>query len=191
VLRHHIGRRVWLCCQDPHRNLDALVTEKRLPHPKPHQSIWYGFLDLPSPFSDRHWAVDVWNNVSLANKSQGTAWEHPWSLNTGILPTVRQQVVDGTVGALTVSDFDNAVSLPTNNGGWVAIQLSSGQTLLAYHAATQLGGVFPDKLVARFTLNGMADLLNTVLERAKTIHTHYTGDHTPILSGDNTPMPRF
>jgi hypothetical protein len=74
---------VWVACQDPHYVQSGEVTEVRVEFAPPDRSRWYGMLDLPRPFADRHWLVDVTNNHSLAASTGNRAWEHPWRLRAG------------------------------------------------------------------------------------------------------------
>ena len=185
---------VWIACQDAHFSNVARVTEARLREdPAAGRATWYGHVELPAPFTDRQWAVDVWNNTALAAASGGRDWEHPWRLNPSGLQLVRPLVQRGEVGALTEADIDEAIYTPTNDGAWVALVLpTSGQTLLVYHSATDIGGVVPDRLLAQFVLSGMEDLLRRVESRARDeVPAHYRADHAPIRGGDNQPLPPY
>ncbi|MFT5682665.1 MAG: hypothetical protein ACI8RZ_003589 [Myxococcota bacterium] len=182
---------IWLACQDPHYSFVDRATEKRLAKTGD-RSTWYAHLDLPRPMADRHWAVDVWNNHDLVGATGGMAWEHAWRLNPDGVAMVRPLVEAGEVGALTTKQLDEAVYTPVNNGAWVAIALSESQTLLVYHAATEVGGRIPERLVAEFTLSGMEKLLQRIEARAADgIQAHYTGDHAPLVGGDGTPLPLY
>jgi hypothetical protein len=182
---------IWLACQDPHFSFVDRATEKQLARDGD-RSTWYAYLDLPRPMADRHWAVDVWNNHAVAAATHGMAWEHAWRLNPDGAAMVRPLVAAGEVGALTLEQLDEAVYTPVNNGAWVVISLSGGQTLLVYHAATEVGGRIPERLVAESTLGGMEKLLRRVEARAiDGIQAHYTGDHEPLVGGDGAPIPRY
>ena len=71
---------LWVSCQDMHFQQQESTTELRVSLSPPDKAAWYGYLDLPWPFDDRHWVVDVYNNHSLAKATGGKAWEHPWTL---------------------------------------------------------------------------------------------------------------
>ena len=182
---------IWLACQDPHFSFVDRATEKRLAKTGD-RSTWYAFLDLPRPMADRHWAVDVWNNHALATATDGAAWEHAWRLNPDGEAMVRPLVEAGEVGAITTELLEEAIYTPVNNGAWVVIALSASQTLLAYHASTEVGGHIPERLVAEFTLSGMEKLLQRIEARATDgIQAHYTGDHAPLAGGDGVAIPRY
>ena len=70
-------KQIWIASQDPHFVVQESTKELLLSGSK--DSLrWYGHMDLPWPFSNRHWVVDVWNNHELAKNSSGSCWEHPW-----------------------------------------------------------------------------------------------------------------
>ncbi len=161
---------IWLACQDPHFSFVDRATEKQLARDGD-RSTWYAY---------------------LAAATHGMAWEHAWRLNPDGAAMVRPLVAAGEVGALTLEQLDEAVYTPVNNGAWVVISLSGGQTLLVYHAATEVGGRIPERLVAEYTLGGMEKLLRRVEARAiDGIQAHYTGDHEPLVGGDGAPIPRY
>ena len=77
-------RDLWVAAQDPHYvAADGLVEWRMASDTQNGRATWYGHIDLPSPFKDRHWVVDVWNNHALHTATGGMAWEHPWRLNEG------------------------------------------------------------------------------------------------------------
>lgn len=179
-------RAVWLSCQDPHYSNVDRVTEFRLAGgSRTDRASWYGHLDLPVPVYDRHWVVNVWNNHDLARQTGGRMWEHPWRVDADGLERIRPHVVAGAVTGLTEDMLDESIYTPVNDGAWVAIMLSEKQTLLAYHGATDIGGVLPGKLIAQFTASGMQALLERVAARARSeVPQHYRGAHTPVFGGD-------
>lgn len=182
---------LWMACVDPDGTLEARLSQARLRELGPGRYLWYGHLDLPAPFSDRHWALEIWNNDELAVKTDNRAWEHPWALRPAALDLAREAVAAGRVGALTPADFDAAIALPANDGGWAVIGVSDALSVVVHHADTQLGGVFPDRLVARYVHEGLDEVLEAVLSQAAAMPSHYTEGHTPILGGDNRPLPHF
>ncbi|MFT4978474.1 MAG: hypothetical protein ACI8S6_004384 [Myxococcota bacterium] len=181
--------RLWVASQDPDAALEPRLREARLSQQEEGRYIWYGLLDLPVPFSDRHWALEVWNNVALARESGGQSWEHPWALRPELLPLAREQIAAGTVAGLAAADFDAAWPIPANDGGWLTIGLPDGRTLLGHHSDTQLGGVFPDRLVGHFIVEGMEAMLREVLVRAAALDGHYVPGHPVIFGGDGQPVP--
>jgi len=176
---------LWVACQDPHFTATEELTELRLSRdPSTGRASWYGHADLPSPFHDRHWVVDVWNNHALAAATDGAMWEHPWRLDLGGVARVRGRVSAGEVGQVEVSAFDESIETPVNEGAWIAIDLPGDRALVAYHATTVVGGSIPDGLMSRFVLLGMDKMLRGVARRAiEVVPTHYVGGHEPIPAG--------
>ena len=186
-------RSVWLSCQDPHYSNVDRVTEFQLAGgPHTDRASWYGHLDLPMPVVDRHWVVNVWNNHELARQTGGRMWEHPWRVDEGGLERIRPHVVAGSIPELTEAMLDASIYTPVNDGAWVAIQLSEGETLLAYHGATDIGGMLPGKLIAQFTASGMQTLLERVAIRARDeVPQHYRGNHATVIGGDGIGIERY
>ena len=180
---------VWLASQDVHFASPNSATEARL-SVSGDRAVWYGYLDLPAPFTDRHWVVNVWNNHELAASSGDRMWEHPWRLDADGPAKARPLVEQGAVGSITVEAFDKAIFTPVNKGAWVFIDLGEGQTLLGYHATSEVGGSIPERLVAEFVRAGLEDLLRRVERLARdTVPGHYTGSHAPVLGGSGQPVP--
>ncbi len=183
--------RIWLACQDPHFASPGAATELRMTVDGD-RGVWYGILDLPRPFSDRHWVVDVWNNHALAAATDGDSWEHPWQLREDgahlALPWIEQGAVEG----IDAEDFAQAIYTPVNHGAWLFIALPGGGSLAGYHATSVVGGNIPDRLVAEFVRRGLDDLLRR-LERisSETVATHYTAAHEDLPGGDGQTLPRY
>ena len=75
--------KLWLSCQDVHFVQQSSTKELRVSLRPPDSADWYGYLDMPWPFSDRHWLVKVWNNHALANNTNNQAWSiHGTSFQT-------------------------------------------------------------------------------------------------------------
>lgn len=185
---HHA---VWLASQDPHFASPGQATELRLELTGDRAS-WYGYLDLPRPFTDRHWVVNVWNNHALAARSDNALWEHPWTLDETGADTVMPYLASGQVDGITEEMAQEALYTPVNRGGWVFLALPDGSTLLSYHATSVVGGNIPDRMVAEFIRMGLEDLLRRA-ERiaAEVVPGHYTAGHPAILGGDGQPVPLY
>jgi len=185
-------RAVWLSCQDLHfSNAERVIEHRVAGSAASDKASWYGHLDLPMPVSDRHWVVDVWNNHSLSQKTGGRMWEHPWRLNPDGISLMRPVVERGEVAGLALAAFDHAIYTPVNNGAWVAITLPDGETLVAYHGATDIGGTVPGKMVAQFSVSGMQSMLERVSSRAAEVPAHYRSGHAPVLGGDGQRIPTY
>jgi hypothetical protein len=139
---------------------------------------WYQHMNVPFPFTDRHWVIDVWDNKAAAEA--GLCWEHPWRLAPTGYETARQATADQKVSSLTLKQFDGAVKVPVNNGAWVACELGS-ETLLVFHAQSVVGGAVPDRLVLDFTMMTLGKVVRGVESRAATAASWYRGG---IVGGD-------
>lgn len=183
-------RDLWVSCQDPHFSNIERVTELRLAgSARTDRASWYGHIDLPTPISDRHWVVNVWNNHALAQQSGGRMWEHPWRVDPDGAARIRPYVERGEVGTLTLAQLDGSIYTPVNEGAWVVIALSDDESLLSYHSATDLGGIIPGRLVGQFNMSSMRTLLLRVVARADEVSSHYRGGHAPLFGGDGQLIP--
>lgn len=183
-------KQVWIAGQDPHFASGA-ATEKQL-RTSGDQATWYGFLDLPMGFSDRHWVVDVWNNHALAAQTDNRMWEHPWRLRDGGLSMARPFVERGEVGDLTVEQFDKAIFTPDNEGALAFLAVSPDETLLIYHATTSVGGSVPERLMAEFARSTLHSLLTTIADNARdVVPTHYGAAHPRLYGGDGELLPQY
>ena len=181
---------MWASCQDIHFIQNSSVHELRLSLSPPDKALWYGLIDLPRPFSDRHWVVDVWNNHSLAAATEDRAWEHPWSLHAGGVAKAKAKVEAGKVPNTTLKMWEDAIETPTNLGAWVAIELPDGGSLFVYHAATRVAGNVPEGLMLQFVRSTLDATLKSIEARAKTkVPSHYKAGHShTVIGGDGQPL---
>lgn len=181
----------WLATQDPHYRSNAAVEEPL--HVGPHESTWYHRADIPRPFADRHWVVDVWDNVDLAHESDGAFWEHPWQLREGGIDLVRARVRAGAIDSVTLDDLDQAVETPVNDGAFDFLDLPGGDdSLFHYVVVASTGGGIPDRLVAAFMRANMASSMEETVARAQTeVPGHYCADHAPVAGLDGVALARF
>jgi hypothetical protein len=185
LIRSDLDREsLWLATRDPHMvQLDEL-TEQQLTPPGQWPAVWYQLLDLPRPFSDRHWVIDVTDTHTLATASENRCWEHAWVLSPEG-PRIGQEAVEaGRVPGITPDQAAAAIYTPVNHGAWLAISLADGGTVLGYHATSVIGGRIPDKLVADYTMLTLGNLLRGVIERVPEVLPHYDAAHLPIEGAD-------
>lgn len=180
---------MWLSTQDHHfaggQAIEAPV------YLRPNESSWYALLDLPAPFRDRHWVIEIHDNVALA-KENGAFWEHPWRLNPDGVAVARPMVERGEVPGLDLSTFDAAIYTPVNHGALVFLALPDGGCLMAYDVTSVVGGNIPARLVAEFVRVGMERNLRGVEERAReVIPGHYRAGHEPVIGADGSAIPFF
>jgi len=170
---------------------EAKLIAHHLPRTGDEMFRWYGFVDLPSPFADRHFLIRTTVNTQLARNTDDRCWERTWALETDGVATMRPIVEAGQVEGLTLSRFDRAIFVPANLGGWASMKLPNGQTLFCYHASSSLGGEIPDKLVNRVVMLTLGNIVNEVVRHAGQMGTHYTAGHPPIQSGRGGTVPLY
>ena len=157
---------------------DTLVRglfEEQLPGTTTARKLLYQRLDLPWPFDDRQWVIDIQNNPQLYSATDTAIWERSWTL---------------TDPSLAVSATPDAVWTPVNEGGWMLARAAGG-TLLVYHVRTSVGGAIPDDLVTRYALSTLDELLGHVLERAASLGDHYGVAHQPFYRPDGAALPPY
>lgn len=182
---------VWVACQDPHFAQSDSARELRVRSEGADRSVWYGLLDLPRPFSDRHWLVDVQNNHALAAQSRNQAWEHLWRLRGGGEAEVAALVASGRLSSVSSTLVAEAVWTPVNHGAWLVVALDDQHTILGYHATSVVGGAIPETLVIRFIHSSLGSVLGGVAARAQTMAAHYRDGHPPVIGGDGREVARF
>ena len=187
-----LGRKdVWLGTMDPDVEPHGDLHIHHLPLLADEVYRWYGFLDLPTPFDDRHFVVQTTIDRAMAKESAGRIWERSWTLEPGWAEVVRPVVASGGVEGVGLERFEDAVALPVNHGTWTAMRLSDARCLLAYQVSLALGGEIPDGLVTRYLFWSLGAVLESVVDRARTMEAHYAAGHTPIAGGDGLPVPLY
>lgn len=167
---------IWLAIQDDKDfTLVESLTEIQLEDTAWGHKRLYQHLDLPWPVTDRHWVLEIKNNVVMAKSSQDRIWERVWDLTTeSDIPTGRPE----------------AIWSPINDGGWFLVDACGG-TLVIYHARSVIGGSVPREAVTRWAMLTLDSLLHTTIDRAEGIHTHYTHGHPPIQRPDQSEIPTW
>jgi hypothetical protein len=177
---------VWVSCQDPHFAQNEQVSEAILASSQPHRNTWFGLLDLPSPFADRAWVVDVVNNYKLAQDSENHAWEHYWELNPEGKTMATEAVASGRIPDVDDKRLDQAIFTPTNHGAWLLVELPGGYSLFGYHSSTELAGNLPTNLVIQFVHAQLGSMLDEIVERGRNqAPAHYDSDHQEDVHGGN------
>ena len=184
---------VWVSCQDPHFAQNSSVAEAVLHSTDDHRHTWFGLLDLPSPFADRVWVVDVVNNHTLAEQTDSRAWEHSWELNPQAQELALEAVMSGRVPGVELRQLQSAIFTPTNQGAWLILDLPGGYSLFGYHSATELAGNLPTNLVLQFVHAQLGGMLRDIVARGRTeVPGHYDADHVEdVRGGDGLPVPRY
>jgi hypothetical protein len=190
-LMPHPKEHLWVAARDGHYSALEELTEAYLgPTPNEHHR-WYQHLDLPRPFADRHWVIEVWDNYAVPEVTAGAGWEHPWELTEGGEAMAAKALQAGEILGMGAKRARRTVYTPVNRGAWVAISLSDDRTLFGYHVTTVVGGNIPDGLVARYSLLTLGRVFNGTLDRIPYALEHYDADHEPFLGGDGITIPPF
>jgi len=183
--------RLWIAALDPHFQVADGLTEVRVTPPGASPARWYGRLDLPWPFHDRHWVVEVLDNPDVPRATRGAGWEHAWDLASDGADVAASLVAAGKVPGIDPTDPPAAVYTPVNRGAWLAVSVEPRGTLLGYHVTSVVGGEIPDRLVADYTLLTLDRLLRGVASRARGLAEHYAAGHPLLSGGDGIPILPF
>jgi hypothetical protein len=186
---------MWLSSADG-KHMDGHTDEGKLTaHHLPKQGNemfrWYGFIDLPAPFADRHFLIRTTVNPRAAAETDGRVWERTWRLEPDGVQTMRPLIAAGAVAGLSAARFEQAIYVPGNTGGWLSLRLPNEQTLFCYHSSSSVGGDIPDKLVNRLVMVNLGKLVTNVETFAKTMRQHYVSGHAPVKSGAEGHVPLF
>ena len=180
---------LWLTARDIHYSAVDELLEVKVSDSGKWPTRWYQFLDLPWPFADRVWMVDVNDNLPLARNTNNAIWEHYWYETEGGPALARRLVVDHKIPSMATETHDAAVYAPLSRGAWVLFELSDGSTIVIYHAATIIGGKIPDHVVANYAYATLDNMLRRIDRRAKDeLRDHYVVGHDLILGGDHQPI---
>lgn len=184
---------VWIATQDPHFNAVSELSDLKLTESDVEPAQWYGFLDLPWPFRNRQWVIDVWDHHALARSTHGQCWEHVWELSKPLDLEAAWQAIDrGALPGVRPEKARKAIVVPVNHGAWLAMVPPGGGTLLVWHATSSVGGSVPDRLVVSNAFRGVGKLFGNLEQRARhKVRVHYRDGHAPILGGDGKPMPFY
>jgi len=182
---------LWLGSLDPDQSYPDDFLSHDLPVVGAELQRWYGFIELPAPFADRHFAVRTTINTELAAATDGKMWERHWVLDREAHAEMRVKVEAGEVKGLDLELFDKAIYLPANRGSWIFLDLPDGRVLFGYQTASALGGEIPDRLVTRYLFWGLDEIVDGVLERAEAMRGHYVGGHPLLAGGDGALMPTY
>ena len=171
---------IWLALQDDkHSPMLESLSELQLTGTRPGFKVLYQHLDLPFPFSDRHWVLHLWNNEALYAAG---LWERTWKLD----PRVEGALVD--LPEDWRARHSQATWTPVNEGGWWLLP-SKGGTLVVYQVRTSIGGAVPEELVLRYAMSTLDEMMAHIDRRAAEIPSHYDATHFSILRPDDAPIP--
>jgi len=148
----------------------------------------YQYLPVPWPIKDRHWAISVEKDLTLAQSTGNQIWEHHWKLTPNGKSRMRSMVAQGLIPRLDEERFAKAVYLPRNQGGWTAFKVTDDVTLLASHVSTVLSGWIPDSFVAAYTRRRVDSMMAEIDRFAAVIDQSYDPKHFLVFSGSGEPI---
>lgn len=141
----------------------------------------YQHLDLPWPFADRHWAIDLRTNAALARR-EPRVWERAWTLDSSALAAAR---------SLDPARWDAAEAVPVNEGGWLLVEAGDAHTLAVYSVRADLGGGVPESAAAAYTSSTLDALFAQIARNAEDEAGRYRGACRTQPGGDGAPMACF
>jgi hypothetical protein len=180
---------VWLALVPDSQELDGKFTRAVLAQGLDGSKVRYQHINLPWPIKDRHWVIQVENNVDIAEASDGRIWERQWRLHSQGRQVIDSAFTDGTIVGITQRSLDRSVYLPTNRGTWTLFDLGQNRTLVAAFVDVTLGGLIPDRLVRGYTKRELAEgfaSLDGLIDRA---HTNLDGP-SRIYDGWGHPISK-
>ncbi len=180
---------VWLAALDPDFEGSDLLTEVRLRQNAEGGSLWFQYISLPWPVSDRYWVIELQKDSDLARRTEGFVWQHSWNLVDNGPEIARATVAGGRAGDLRLEDLAKAVYVPMNRGAWILFALDRERTLLAYRVSADVGGSIPESWIATFAMAQLDGLLEKVVEHSKVAFRRYDPDHYVIFDGVGRPIP--
>lgn len=167
---------------DRHAQLAAGLTEVWLPGSNHERKILYQHLDVPAPFSDRHWVVQIRSNAPLYAASEGRIWERYWDLDPRPLSELMLELPEGAVEL-----EPDTLTTPVNRGRWTIVRVPDGVFVL-YEVHTDIGGPVPEELMVRFAMLSLDEFMGTLEEVGSGASEHYAGDHYLIRRPDLSPI---
>lgn len=179
---------LWIAALDPDAPISGIFHDYRLEYDGQGGSRWCVYLDLPWPLADRMWVADLSKNIDMARAADGYFWEHRWDLTPGGRELLREVVADGKLDDITLDAVDDAIYLPVNRGGLIAVPYDEETTLIIYHLSTVVGGFIPDAMVRLFSREQIDSFLDAIERSSAGIYEHYTPTHERVYSGAGDPI---
>jgi hypothetical protein len=180
---------LWVALRDIHLTSLPELTEVRISPDGQWPTQWYQFLHIRGPFADRHWVIDVNDNLELAGSSSDRLWEHYWSLSKDGPQLGAAAVAAGRIPRVDAAKAEGAVYVPINEGAWLLISLADGRSILGYTVRASVGGRIPDRLVQSYSMMTLGRILRRVHSRSALVPGHYAAEHPRIRGGGGQPIP--
>lgn len=163
----------WIAIQDGPHDPNARVRTTWLPGAPPGVRRAYNVLDLPIPFADRQWVMELTANRALFDATGGVVWQRTW------------HEVDP---AFATAPDPHAEWLPETRGAWTLMATDEG-TLMLFSVRTVLGGMIPAALTNTWAVSTLRSSLAHMADRAKTMPAHYTASHERVMTPNGTTIP--
>lgn len=189
ILIDHPRPAVWLAALEPDYLPVKGLTEYMARSEPNGNSTWYQHIKLPWPVTNRHWLIDLENNLELAEKTRGKVWEQTWDLAPGGEPEAMRIVGQGKVAGITMAEARKSIFTPVNHGAWIAVRLRDDKTLLIYAVTSVIGGMIPESLVVRYAMSTLDELLYGIADRAEKMRMLFASGDYPVPGGDGQPFP--
>lgn len=167
---------LWIAIlDDAHGDLVKGLREERISGDPGGDKLLYQHLDLPWPFTDRQWVIEIQNDVSLLDATDGGVWSRTWHLADP---------------AKVPKPDPAAIWIPMNDGGWLLISAGGG-TIAVYQVRSVIGGAIPMEAVTQWALRALDEMFKKMVQRAGEIPAHYDGEHTPFLRPDGSVIAPY
>jgi hypothetical protein len=180
-LLSHSLETVWLALlDDVHNDLASGLRERQLSAPDAAVKELYQRLDLPRPFADRHWVLQI-QSVEITETPGARRWLRRWDID----PAGEDRVLD--LPASWQPGEEEVIWTPVNDGAWLLLELEAS-VLVVYQARTEVEGWIPNRLVSAFTRGGLEDMRDRLSRAAGEAPDHYGADHFPIRDAGGRPL---
>ncbi len=164
---------LWLAIlDDKHFKLVDGLFEEQLPGTAAGRKVLFQHIDLPWPFRDRQWVLEIDNNGALFEHTDGAVWERTWTLSDP---------------AQARSAREDALWVSLNDGGWQIYSWPDG-ALLVYQVRASMDGWITDDLVTRYAMSTLERMLRDIDGRAAGMAEHYDHAHTRLLRPDGSKI---
>ncbi|MEL6870636.1 MAG: hypothetical protein AAFO81_12620 [Pseudomonadota bacterium] len=148
-------------------------------------ACWYQHINMPWPLRDRHWLIQTSKNTALTRLTNNRIWEHRWQLRSNAQSLIEKLFARETVGDLDQETAAKSILLPMNDGAWTMATIGDGRTLVVVHATMDMGGIIPDRLVARQTRKQLIRMLTKIETDSDTAYERYNNAYL-IYRGDGS-----
>lgn len=179
--------RVWVTTLGTAQRHASRLTEVPISFDNAGGAVWYQYLSLPWPLADRHWLLQSRKITELAAMSDGRIWEHRWELAAADQRSASNLLGSASIQPVTEQQYERAIYMPMNRGGWVMTSLGSDRTLVAVYANVEFGGRLPGGLVARLVGKQLKDTLGGLGKRSASADA-VLSESTMLYSGQGVPI---